>query len=65
MFTNEEIKTLVINMAMGKPGIAQRIHTLIEKDEELQATLITLIQNLSSGNNIFKAYEALQKIYKY
>jgi len=65
MFNDEELKQLVINMAMGKPGIAQRIHKLIQKDEDLQKTLATLIHNLSTGKNTFKAHEALVKIYKY
>lgn len=65
MFANEELKLLVANMAMGKPGIAQRIYTLTQEDNELQNILIDLIHNLSTGKNKFKAHDALKKIYKY
>lgn len=65
MFSNEELKQLVTNMAMGKPGIAQRIYDLIDEDDTLQKTLIELIHNLSSGKNKFKAHEALQQIHAY
>jgi len=65
MFTSEELKLLVVNMAMGKPGIIQRIYNLTQEDEELQKILIDLIHNLSTGKNKFKAHDALKKIYKY
>ena len=65
MFTNDELKQLIANMAMGKPGIAQRIYELIQEDEALEKTLLDLIRNLSTGKNRFKAHDALQKIYKY
>lgn len=66
MFSNNpELKKLVINMAMGKPGIAQRIYDLIAKEPELEKTFITLIHNLSTDSNRFFAHDALKKIYKY
>jgi DNA polymerase III delta prime subunit len=65
MFSNEEVRQLVTNMAMGKPGIAQRMFTLTQEDEELAKTLTDLIHNLSTDKNKFKAHDALKKIYKY
>jgi len=65
MFSNEELRQLICNMAMGKPGIAQRMYDLIKEDEGLEKTLIDLIHNLSTGKNKFRAQEALQRIYKY
>ncbi len=65
MFENDELKQLVINMAMGKPGIVQRIHNILQEDNELQKTLFDLIHNLSTGKHRFKVYETLQKLYKY
>ena len=65
MFINEEVRQLVTNMAMGKPGIAQRMFTLTQEDEELAKTLTDLIHNLSTDKNKFKAHDALKKIYKY
>jgi replication-associated recombination protein RarA len=65
MFPNEELKQLVINMAMGKPGIAQRIYQLTQEDEKIEKILIDLIHNLSTGKNIFQSHDALKKIYKY
>lgn len=65
MFSNEELRQLVTNMAMGKPGIAQRIYDLTQEDETLQTLLIDLIRNLSTGKNKFKTHDALKKIYKY
>lgn len=66
MFANNpELKKLVINMAMGKPGIAQRIYDLIDKEPALEKTFIKLIHNLSTGTNRFFAHDALKKIYKY
>lgn len=62
---NPELKQLVINMAMGKPGIAQRIYDLIEKEPTLEKTFIKLIHNLSTNTNRFFAHDALKKIYKY
>ena len=41
------------------------MYDLTQEDEELQKTLIDLIHNLSTGKNIFKAHDALKKIYKY
>lgn len=66
MFTdNKELKQLVINMAMGKPGIAQRMYDLIEEEPELEKTLVDLIHNLSTGTKRFFAHDALKKLYKY
>lgn len=62
---SQEIRELVIHMAMGKPGIAQRIYELIQKNPDLEATLITLIHNLSTGKKKFFAHDALKTIYKY
>lgn len=62
---NQELKQLVINMAMGKPGIAQRIHDLIEEEPELEKMLTELIHNLSTDSKRFFAYDALKKLYKY
>ncbi len=66
MFTdNNELKQLVINMAMGKPWIAKRIYDLIDKEPELQKTLVDLIHNLSTNSRRFFAHDALKKLYKY
>ncbi len=66
MFSNnKELKQLVINMAMGKPGIAQRIYDLIEDEPELEKTLIDLIHNLSTNIKRFATHNALIKIQKY
>jgi len=66
MFSNNaELKLLVINMAMGKPGIAKRIYELIEDEPELEKTFTDLIHNLSTGKNRFFAHDALKKLYKY
>lgn len=66
IFTNnKELKQLVINMAMGKPGIAQRIKDLIDNEPELEKTFTDLIHNLSTGTNRFFAHDALKKLYKY
>ncbi len=66
MFNNNpELKQLVIHMAIGKPGIAQRIYTLIQEDPTLEKTFIKLIHNLSTNTNRFFAHDALKKIYKY
>jgi replication-associated recombination protein RarA len=62
---NNEFKQLVINMAMGKPGIVQRINDLIKNEPELETTLIDLIHNLSTGNKRFITHDALKKLYKY
>lgn len=62
--TDEAVKQLIIHMAMGKPGIVQRIHELLQKDETLSTTLLNLIHNLSNSKNIFKTHEALLKLYK-
>lgn len=62
---NNELKQLVINMAMGKPGIAQRIYDLIKNEPELETTFIDLIHNLSMGNKRFFTHDALKKLYKY
>lgn len=61
---NDEVKQLVINMAMGKPGIAQRMYDIIREKPELEATFITLIHNLSSGKKKFFAHDALKTVYK-
>jgi len=63
--TNPELKQLVINMAMGKPGIAQRIYGLIQEEPELEKTFTDLIHNLTTGNKRFFAHDALKKLYKY
>jgi replication-associated recombination protein RarA len=66
MFTdNHELKQLVINMAMGKPGIAKRIYDLINEEPEVEKTLIDLIHNLSTNSKRFFAHDALKKLYKY
>lgn len=62
---NPELKKFVINMAMGKPGIAQRMYDLIDKEPALEKTFIKLIHNLSTNTNRFFAHDALKKIYKY
>lgn len=62
---NNELKQLVSNMAMGKPGIAQRIKELIEKEPELEKTFTDLIHNLTTGTKRFFTYEAFKKLYKY
>lgn len=63
--TNADLKKLVMNMAMGKPWIAQRIYELIKNEPELEKTFTKLIQNLSTGKNKFFAHDALKKLYKY
>ena len=66
MFTNNPaLKTLVENMAMGKPGIVQRMYELINKEPEIENTLIQLIQNLTNNKNRFFSHDALKKLYKY
>ncbi len=65
MFENQELKKLVINMSMGKPGIAQRIYQLTQEDKQLENILIELIKNLSTGKNTFHSHDALKKIYTY
>jgi len=62
--TNPELKQLVCNMAMGKPGIAQRMAWLIDQQPELEATFTTLIHNLSTGKKKFFAHDALKTLYK-
>lgn len=62
---NDELKQLVINMAMGKPGIAQRMADLIDEEPELEKIFIDLIHNLSTGTKRFFAHDALKKLYKY
>lgn len=62
---NNELKQLVINMAMGKPGIAQRIYELIQNEPELEKTFTDLIHNLSTGKKRFFSHDALKKLYKY
>lgn len=66
MFTNNtQLRQLVIHMAMGKPGIAQRIFMLIQEEPELEKTLINLIQNLTTDTKRFFTHDALKKLYKY
>ena len=66
MFSNnDELKSLVSNMAMGKPGIIQRIHSLITKEPELEKTLTNLIHNLSTDTKRFFTHDALKKLYKF
>ena len=66
MFSNNiQLKQLVINMAMGKPGIAQRIKDLIDNEPELEKTFTDLIHNLSTEKNHFFAHDALKKLYKH
>ncbi len=62
---NEELKQLVINMAMGKPGIVQRIYDMISKEPDLEKTFINLIHNLSTDKKRFFSHDALKKLYKY
>jgi len=63
--SNTELKQLICNMAMGKPGIAQRMAILIDQQPELEWTLTTLINNLSTGKQKFFAHDALKQLYKY
>lgn len=65
MFSNEELKNLVTNMAMGKPGVVQRIYQLTQEDKSIEKIFIDLIHNLSTGKNIFQSHDALKKIDKY
>ena len=62
---NAELKQLVCNMAMGKPGIAQRMYDLTQENKELEQVLIDLIHNLSQDDKLFYTYDALMKIQKY
>lgn len=62
---NQEIREVVIHMAMGKPGIAHRIYELVQENPQLEPTIITLIHNLSTGNKKFFAHDALKALYKY
>ncbi|MEI6672847.1 MAG: hypothetical protein WCL02_06020 [bacterium] len=63
--SNSELKQLVINMAMGKPGIAQRIYEMIQQEPELEKTFISLIHNLSHDTKRFFTHDALKKLYRY
>lgn len=65
MFVDKEVQSLIINMAMGKPWIIQRLYDLTQKDHEIQNILVQLIHNLSTEQNKFKTHDALKKIYKY
>ena len=66
MFANNaELRQLVIHMAMGKPGIAQRIYTLVQKEPELEKTLTNLIHNLTTDTKRFLTHDALKKLYKH
>ena len=62
---NDELKQLIINMAMGKPGIVQRMHDMIQKEPDLEKTFINLIHNLSTNTKRFFSHDALKKLYKY
>lgn len=63
--SSKELKLLVGNMAMGKPGIAQRIYDLITKEPELEMTFTDLIKNLTTGTKRFFTHDALKKLYTY
>lgn len=66
MFTsNAQLKQLVINMSMGKPGIARRIYTLVQQEPEIEKTLTSLIHNLTNDTKRFFTHDALKKLYKY
>ena len=62
---NDELKQLIINMAMGKPGIVQRMYDMIQKEPDLEKTFINLIHNLSTNTKRFFSHDALKKLYKY
>ena len=65
MFNDKpELKQFVINMAMGKPGIAKRIFDLTQENPELEKTFIDLIHNLSTNSKRFDTHTALIKIQK-
>lgn len=62
---NKELKQLIINMAMGKPWIAQRIKDMIDKEPDLEKTFTNLIHNLTTNTKYFFSHDALKKLYKY
>lgn len=65
MFSNNnELKQLIVNMAMGKPWIAKRMYDLINEEPELENTLINLIHNLTTSTKRFATHTALIKIQK-
>ncbi|EKD25544.1 MAG: hypothetical protein ACD_80C00027G0013 [uncultured bacterium (gcode 4)] len=66
MFSNnKDLKQLIINMAMGKPGIAQRMFDLINKEPELEKTLTGLMHNLITDTKRFFSHDALKKLYRF
>ena len=62
---NDELKQLIINMAMGKPWIVQRMYDMIQKEPDVEKTVINLIHNLSTDTKRFFSHDALKKLYKY
>ncbi len=61
---NEGLKKLIINMAMGKPGVVQRIADMIDQEPEIQTTLLSLITNLTQWTHRFATHDGLKKLYK-
>ncbi len=59
---SKELKELTCNMAMGKPGMVIRMHDLLEKDPDLDETLISLVHTLSTNDHLYQSNATLMKL---
>ena len=59
-----ELKELVCDMAMGKPGVLIQLHDLLSSDEVLTQQFIEIIPILSSKKQLFKAHDILKNFKK-
>lgn len=62
---NKDLKQLILNMAMGKPWIAQRMYELMTKEPELEKIFTGLIHNLTTDTKRFFSHDALKKLHRY
>lgn len=60
----QELKELVCNMAMGKPGMLIRFHDILSQDESLTKQFSVIIPLLLAKKQLFKAHDILKNFKK-
>jgi hypothetical protein len=62
---NKELKELVCDMALGKPGMLIRLHELLQDNETLATQFSQMLPLLTKGTHLFQAQDIFKNFKKY
>ena len=62
---NQELKELVCDMALGKPGMLIHLHDLLQNNEALSTQFTQILPLLTKGSHLFQAQDIFKNFKKF